>query len=173
MIVRNERVVKPLCIATALLALTTAALAQTPNESAAHQNDVLRSRNRATMHEGDPLVISGIEQNDNDIRSATPALAHGEKAAVLVDTDENYRRTMALYEDRATYSSGLTIVSGPQSMVGRRGQGARGAAPETAGPTLDAWPIVLGVAGFATAFVLLARRRVSTARVGERAATAR
>jgi hypothetical protein len=61
--------------------------------------DTLGSRYRPAIHPGDPLVIVGNEQGDNDLRSITPNLARGEHAPQLVDTDENYKRALAMYGD--------------------------------------------------------------------------
>lgn len=63
------------------------------------QKQNLRERNRSSLYPGDPLVIVGIEQGDNDIRSRTPALLNSDRKSTRVNDDEAYRRKLALYED--------------------------------------------------------------------------
>ncbi|MDZ4775113.1 MAG: hypothetical protein SGI72_18500 [Planctomycetota bacterium] len=62
------------------------------------QKENLRDRNRGSMHPGDPLVIVGIEQGNNEIRSRTPALASAVRTPVIVDDDLAYKRKLALFE---------------------------------------------------------------------------
>jgi hypothetical protein len=65
---------------------------------------MLRERNRANMHPGNPLEIIGLEQGDNDLRSQTPALVNSDRSKVSVNADENYQRTLAMYESGAHFS---------------------------------------------------------------------
>lgn len=74
-------------------------------------SDLLYQRNRSLMHPGDPLLLMGREQGDNDIRSRTPALAQGDRSITRVDPAENYARTLAMYEDRATFRAPLAAVT--------------------------------------------------------------
>lgn len=70
----------------------------------------LQERNRSSMHPGDPLTLVGREQGDNEVRSKTPALAKSDRAAALVDFDENYRRTLAMYESHTMFHAPLPVV---------------------------------------------------------------
>jgi hypothetical protein len=88
----------------------------TPEKSAgaeqvrAEDEHVLSGRNRSSMHPGDPLSVVGREQSGNEVRSKTPALAKSDRVAALVDTEENYRRTLAMYESHAIFHTPLPIV---------------------------------------------------------------
>lgn len=80
--------------------------------SSAQSQALLRERNRATMHPGNPLTIVGLEQGGNDIRSRTPALVSSDRAAAHVDPEELYRRTLAMYETGATFHRPLPALPG-------------------------------------------------------------
>jgi hypothetical protein len=76
---------------------------------------LLPSRNRATMHPGEPLKLIGVEQNENDIRSSTPALKQSDRAVTIVNADENYKRTLAMYDKGAKFGAPLVGRSHPWS----------------------------------------------------------
>jgi hypothetical protein len=76
---------------------------------------LLPSRNRATMHPGEPLKLVGLEQGDHDLRSSTPALAQSDRAVAIVNADENYKRTLAMYDQGASYRAPLEGRSQPWS----------------------------------------------------------
>jgi len=95
--------------------------------AAGRTSDFLPGRNRSRMHPGDPLVIVGIEQGDNDIRSRTPVLEQSDRAATFVNPDENYRRTLAMYDQGASFHEPLLGRTQTKAYVPRHG--APGAAP--------------------------------------------
>ncbi len=66
---------------------------------------VLGDRDRAAIHPGDPLRISGVMEGDNDVRTGLHALGRGEYKPVLVDADEAYERQLAMLETGARYDS--------------------------------------------------------------------
>jgi hypothetical protein len=70
--------------------------------------DILQSRNRTLMHPGDPLLIVGVDQGDNDMRARTPALANSNKVVKQVDQGEAYQRALAMYESGATFKSPIS-----------------------------------------------------------------
>lgn len=74
------------------------------------QKENLRDRNRGSMHPGDPLLIVGIEQGDNEIRSRTPALVGAERPKVIVDDDAAYKRKLALFESGGHTMQPTTIT---------------------------------------------------------------
>ena len=69
--------------------------------------EILQSRNRETMHQGDPLLLIGVDQDGNDMRKSTPILEQSDKKIVMVDQDEAYERALALYAAGAAYKSPL------------------------------------------------------------------
>jgi hypothetical protein len=77
---------------------------------------LLRERNRETMNPAEnPLVVVGREQCGNDLRARTPALQQTDGTLItLVDTEEAYRRALALYEERASFHSPLPAASLPR-----------------------------------------------------------
>lgn len=84
--------------------------APVPNTEFDEQKQNLRERNRSSMHPGDALVIVGVEQGDNDIRSRTPALVNSDRNSTKVNDDEAYQRRLALYEDGGHKLQPLTIA---------------------------------------------------------------
>jgi hypothetical protein len=117
--------------------------------SAASQTAVLKERDRRRLHPGDPLAIVGNEQEGNDIRSRTPALARSDRFNACVDADENHRRTLAMYASGESFPTALPV--GPEvearTHALRPGRGsADGPGRERAvSETHSAWPWVLGV----------------------------
>lgn len=104
--------------------------------SAGRTSDLLPGRNRARMHPGDPLVIVGIEQGDNDIRSRTPVLGQSDRAATFVNPDENYRRTLAMYDEGATFHEPLLGRTQTKAYIPRRGASQPAPAPSSAAAEL-------------------------------------
>lgn len=137
-----------------------AVAAQTPAKSpraptSSEVDAAVRVHDRARIHPGDPLALVGVEQGDNDLRGRTPALANSVRAPVLVDADENYRRTLALYENRAQFNTPLALAS-PMSArpdaPSRAPRPASGPEPEAAAST----PPLAWIAVAVLAFALLA-----------------
>lgn len=132
------------------------ALAQKPKPSdsdvsLARSQAVLKDRDREMMHPGNPLTIVGAEQGGNDIRSRTPILARSDRIATLVDPDENYRRTIAMYEEGASFRSAPASAMPAESAAASRNGPRRSARPDAADPTGEGavsggreWPWVLG-----------------------------
>jgi len=89
--------------------------------------DRLYERNRADMHPGDPLLVRGIDQEDNNSCAGTPLLATRVSSATQVDTEELRRRTLDMYESRATFRSPLQT---PQRKPARETRATRTRVPE-------------------------------------------
>lgn len=74
----------------------------------AEQEQLAGSRDRGFMHpELDPVKSIGNELLGNDFRSRTPRLGSNTEAPVLIDQDQAYLRRMAMFEQRATFSSSI------------------------------------------------------------------
>lgn len=93
-----------------LAACTTAAQAQASSLPAEHEPTptvqeriLLRQRGRSVMHPSDPLALSGLEQNGNDMRAGTPALQRGSTTPTTRQEDEAYLRAIAMVETRAVF----------------------------------------------------------------------
>jgi len=121
---RTRFIAKRVALVAAAVLVATDAYAQrptlprTPTETD-RANDLLYERNRSVMHPGDPLLLVGREQGDNDMRARTPALAQGDRSIARVDPAENYARTLALYEDCATFHQPLaTVIETPDGESG-------------------------------------------------------
>jgi hypothetical protein len=104
--------------------------------SAGRTTDLLPGRNRARMHPGNPLVIVGVEQGDNDIRSRTPVLAQSDRAATFVNPDENYRRTLAMYDQGASFHDPLLGRTQTKAYIPRHGASDPAPAPSSAAAEL-------------------------------------
>lgn len=106
-----------LCPLLAFALLATPSYAQDPPpttaERAPSSRDFapLKERNRETLHTGEALTISGLEQGPNDLRAGTPALTRSDKAVTYVDPEELYRRKLAMYADHARFSSPPNVVA--------------------------------------------------------------
>lgn len=72
---------------------------------------LLMNRERAALHNGVPLDISGIEEGDNDFRARTPLLKQTTGEITRVDRQENRRRKLAMYEGRKSFTTPLAIVA--------------------------------------------------------------
>jgi hypothetical protein len=79
--------------------------------TASEVDAAVRVHDRARIHPGDPLALVGVEQGDNNLRGRTPVLENSVRAPTLVDADEHYRRTLALYENRAHFNAPLALAS--------------------------------------------------------------
>ncbi len=86
-----------------VLASDVSAQAKGQDKETALALQVLRERNRETLHPGDPLTIVGLEQGDNEFRSGTPALVNGAHAVALMDPEDAYNRALAMYEGGAVF----------------------------------------------------------------------
>jgi hypothetical protein len=120
--------------------------------------EILSSRNRDTMHPGDPLLLIGVDQDGNDMRKNTPILEQSDRKVVMVDQQEAYERALALYAAGAMYKSPLPAAA-PDSEVASAPKRAprassRGAAVE-AGPQ---WPWFVATAICVAFIVWLGRR---------------
>ena len=89
--------------------------------------DLLWERNREVLHEGNPLELAGLDQGDEGFRARTPGLLRSDRAAALVDRDENYRRRLALYDSQASYHHPLPLAtpSENRARTSRRSEAAR------------------------------------------------
>jgi len=87
-----------------------------PQTSAVDEADsalLAGSRNRESMRDGesDVLVARGTSQGENDFRTATPALQNSAGEVAMVDLAELRQRTLAMYEDGATFDAPLRTHS--------------------------------------------------------------
>lgn len=73
---------------------------------------ILQRRDREHLHIKSPIELIGLEEGDNEFRSATPLLEEADRSEILVDTDENYRRRLAMYEEGAVFNRPLNTASG-------------------------------------------------------------
>jgi len=121
---------------------------------------LLWERNREVLHEGDPLALAGLDQGDEGFRARTPALLRSDRATALVDPDENYRRRLALYEDRASFHHPLPVARPPEDpgTTPRRAEAPRPveAATETS-PSSWWWAGIAGFLALAGLALLVAR----------------
>jgi hypothetical protein len=135
---------------------------------------VLRERNREALHPGDPLRLSGREENGNDLRSRTPALAHTDREIVYVDEDEAYRRKLAMYEEGARFTVALPRApdaanarptDAPTAIPARARRTAAAPAPA---PDATLWPLWVGMGALALALAFRALSPRIAARLAER-----
>jgi len=108
-----------------------------PERVRGEDETLLIERNRNSMHDGDPLELVGLEQGNNDLRSRTPALERSTRQAAEVDVDQNYARTLAMFETGETFSTPLASLSSEPA--------AARAAPKRAGPATDLKPSRAGL----------------------------
>lgn len=109
------------------------------------QKEELRQRNRGTMHPGEALTLVGNEQDGNDIRSRTPALAKSDHVATPVNPDANYQRKLSLYADGAQFQTAVPTLAEPNS-ARRATPAATKAGPQDASATDgSSWTWVLGL----------------------------
>jgi hypothetical protein len=108
------------------------------------ESDVLlRDRNRDTMHSGLPLVVVGREQGGNDLRSRTPALAQADHQAAIVNPDDIYRRTLAMYEDGAAFHVPPVAASVSADVLKTQRRVARAGRNAALVPASSRWPWIL------------------------------
>ncbi len=69
--------------------------------------DELGRRNRVDLHSGTPIELVGQQQGDPSLRESTPALLNAKHAPRTVDEEQAYQRALALYGERATFTSAL------------------------------------------------------------------
>ena len=104
--------------AALLACLAGAALGQ--DSAAARRNEAraLADHDRVMLHTGSPLDLRGIEEDGNDFRARTPALARASRTMAMVDADENYRRRREMYESGARFSAPhIVIATGGRPVV--------------------------------------------------------
>ena len=142
---RVRRSARILCAFACLSSLAGPAWAQ----RSADGETLLHDRKRAAMHPGDPLTIVGLEQGGSDLRSRTPVLAQSNRSIALVNTDENYRRTLAMYEEGATFHQPLPLLHPQASAFSDSTTGNPSALSRAKLPVPDSassdWPWVLGL----------------------------
>jgi hypothetical protein len=117
---------------------------------------VLRERNRANAHPGQPLTIVGLDQGDNDLRSKTPALVHSDRAAALVDPEDAYQRMLAIYEGgvmlrHAPVTTGSVLTPGDSRQRSR----AAGIPAVDAARATRPWLIAVGSCALAALGLLI------------------
>jgi len=78
---------------------------------------VLRDRNREEMHSELPIKLIGLEEGDNSFRNRTPILEQSDRVFTTVDSDENYRRKLAMYETGQSFSYPLPIAGSMVSVL--------------------------------------------------------
>lgn len=81
---------------------------------------LLAERERGAMHpSSEPTRLVGREQDGNDLRSKTPALINSDRLQHAVDPDELRQRTLAMYEEGASFHLPLANTA-PLSPVERK-----------------------------------------------------
>lgn len=126
--------------------------------------ELLRARNRVTMNPAeDPLVVVGLEQGGNDLRSRTPALARTDGTATLVDTEAAYKRALALYEERAIFDRPLALAAParparPARSAAKVGSAGSAGASPTLVPDNRWWTAVTSVVLGVLAVAYLSKR---------------
>jgi hypothetical protein len=129
--------------------------------------DILQSRNRNVMHPGDPLLLVGVDQGDNDMRARTPALENSNKVVLQVDQDEAYHRALAMYDSGATFKSALSPATGEDATSVRKSSPARfqRGVPVEAG---SQWPWLVAL-GISIAFMVWLGKHFAEPTPGRRA----
>jgi hypothetical protein len=131
--------------------------ATTPGEklSPGVTGDLLRARDRDAMHPGQALVIVGREQDGNELRSRTPALAQADRKNANVNTDDVYQRTLAMYEDGTVFHGPPAPVAVSEEAVETETepQQAPAVADVALVPIVSRWP--WRIAGIIVALALL------------------
>jgi len=82
-----------------------------PEVVSAKDRSLLMGRERARLHPGVPLDISGIEEGDNDFRARTPILKQSTGEITRVDPQENRRRRLEMYAGRKSFATPLAVMS--------------------------------------------------------------
>jgi hypothetical protein len=114
-VIRRQRVKSLLLVLLALVPLASARAQDAESEPyyqpTAKDKQLLFEREKSRIHPGDPMRIIGLEQEGNDIRSRTSALTRNTAGPRGMSDDENYRRQLALYGDRAKFDRPPTPVA--------------------------------------------------------------
>lgn len=103
-----------LLLACACVGAQSAAAQEEASQGAIDSREVerrLRERNRSELNPFEPMAISGLEQNGNDLRSRTPALLKSDRNSAQVDQAENYGRMIEMYEMASVFHSPLPTVN--------------------------------------------------------------
>ena len=126
---------------------------------------LLHERNRTALHHGEPLTIVGLEQGDNDLRKATPALARSNRLAALPDPEAAHARALALYEDGAHFTSPPPRLRGSVTPERSPAKAVRARAEPQASAvaTPSKWPWILGFALLVGGVLLWAKKRLHLA----------
>jgi hypothetical protein len=158
------RLVVCLCLgaaASTLVAQQPAEEELSDAEVRAQMRVVLREHDRIRHPDGEPMRFVGNEQEGNDLRSPTPALANSDRAPALYDEDELRDRTLALYDDNATFTRPPRPVEPLHKPLLAKTKPAR-RAPDSPEPTekgASLWWIPV-VGGAALGLFLYARARL-------------
>ena len=75
--------------------------------------NLLRERNRETLHPGNPLTIGGLEAEENDFRERSPALASVDRSRIYVDPQESRARRLAMYAGATSFNTSLKTLRNP------------------------------------------------------------
>lgn len=84
-------------------------LDQAGKHELSEQRATIRERNRSTLYPGDPLVLVGVEQGDNDLRSRSPALKNGQVVPRQVDLEQLREQKLGLYREEARAPQPVSI----------------------------------------------------------------
>ncbi|MEZ6003716.1 MAG: hypothetical protein R3F33_05980 [Planctomycetota bacterium] len=88
-------------------------------EESALDTQSLRTRDREVLHPGNPLVVSGVEQGDNNFRTVTPALVKADTTIETIDREELRARKLAMYQGNQRFDRApLLTVRTSGSMTG-------------------------------------------------------
>jgi hypothetical protein len=139
-------------VAVVLVAASATARAQDAQSSdSASTQAVLKERNRELMHPGEPLTLSGAEQRGKELRARTPALTRSDRRSECVDAEEQYHRTLAMFESDASFPTALRAGPGPvprhARSATRAGDGALGGREDSTLEISGAWTWVFGFGG--------------------------
>ncbi|HPF14853.1 MAG: hypothetical protein H6830_07290 [Planctomycetes bacterium] len=132
----------------------------------ADQLQGLAGSDRELMHPGNPLLVVGLDQADNQFRASTPALTKAEVAATQVDPAELRARRLAMYQEGSRFdrplvaSSRLTTTDPLRELPEFAADRKRVETPAEA-PKAPSWnPAFLVVGLIVGGYFLMARRRL-------------
>ncbi len=121
------------------------------------------------MHDGDPLLLIGLEQGGNDLRSLTPALANSDREAKQLNPDDLYERTIAMYDKGAHFNS-APLALGSEPTTRRSRPAGSAASPQETAPRKGGtrFMIIATLLGclFAIGALIWRRENVGSAGVG-------
>lgn len=132
-------------------------------------DEVLRGRQKAPMHPGEPLQIVGIEAGDPALREGTPALARATASAPLVDVEALRLRTIAMVSERRTFhqaprsSDGVTPAQYTQQTDSRTNARSHTDTNATRASAVSVWTWIGALAGAALLAFLAVRRTMGGA----------